>query len=52
MLPREGEMGENTPFTRKCNSEPLRTLEKVTTHMHGSGFPYEKTESFNKFFFI
>ena len=31
MLPRQGEMGANTPFTRKCNSEPSRTLEKVTT---------------------
>ena len=25
-------MGENTPFTRKCTSEPLETLERVTTH--------------------
>ena len=24
-------MGENTPFTRKCTSEHLKTLEKVTT---------------------
>ena len=24
-------MAENTPFTRKCTSEPSRTLEKVTT---------------------
>ena len=31
MLPRQGEMGENTPFTRKCTSEPSRTLEKATT---------------------
>ena len=28
MLPRQGEIGENTPFTRKCTSE---TLERVTT---------------------
>ena len=31
MLPRQGEMGENTPFTRKCTSEPSRTFERVTT---------------------
>ena len=31
MLPRQGEMGENTPFTRKCTSEPLGTLKRVTT---------------------
>ena len=31
MLPRQREMGENTPFTRKCNSESLGTLERVTT---------------------
>ena len=31
MLPRQGEMGENTPFTRKCTSEPSETLERVTT---------------------
>ena len=31
VLPRQGEMAENTPFTRKCTSEPSRTLEKVTT---------------------
>ena len=31
MLPRQGEMGENTPFTRKCTSEPSETLEWVTT---------------------
>ena len=31
MLPRQGEMGENTPFTRKCTSEPSETIERVTT---------------------
>ena len=31
-LPRQGEMVENTPFTRKCTSEHLRTLERVTTY--------------------
>ena len=31
MLPRQGEMCENTPFTRKCTLEPSRTLERVTT---------------------
>ena len=33
MLPRQGEMGENTPFTRKCTSEPLETLERVITNV-------------------
>ena len=31
MLPSVGEMGENTPFTRKSTSEPLGILERVTT---------------------
>ena len=31
LLPRQGEMGENTPFTRKSTSEPSKTLERVTT---------------------
>ena len=31
MLPRQEEMGENTPFSRKCTSEPSETLERVTT---------------------
>ena len=30
-LPRQEEMGENTPFTQKSTSEPLETLERVTT---------------------
>ena len=30
MLPRQGEIGENTPFTIKCMSEPSETLERVT----------------------
>ena len=34
MLPRQEEMGENTPFTRKLTSEPLETLERVTTPCH------------------
>ena len=29
--PGRGEMGENTPFTRKSTSEPSETLERVTT---------------------
>ena len=29
MLPRQGEMGENTPFTMKFT---LETLERITTH--------------------
>ena len=33
MLPRQGEMGENTPFTRKCSLEPSKTLERVTTSL-------------------
>ena len=28
MLPRQGEMAENTPFTRKCTSEPSESIEK------------------------
>ena len=31
MLPRQGEMGKNTPLTRKCTSEPSETLERVMT---------------------
>ena len=31
MLPRQGEMGENTPLTWKYTSEPSETLERVTT---------------------
>ena len=31
MLPRQGKMGEKTPFTRKCTSKPSETLERVTT---------------------
>ena len=31
MLPSQGEMGENIPFTRKCTSEPSETLKRVTT---------------------
>ena len=27
MLPRQGKMVENTPFTRKCTSEPSRVNE-------------------------
>ena len=34
MLPRQGEMGESTPFTRKCTSEPSRTLERGTKPCH------------------
>ena len=30
MLPRQGEMGENTLFTRKCTSELSESLERVT----------------------
>ena len=28
MLPRQGEMFENTPFTRKCTSEPSELLRE------------------------
>ena len=31
MLPRQGEMGKNIPFTRKCTKEPSQTLERVRT---------------------
>ena len=31
MLPRQGEMGENTPLTRTCTLEPSKTFERVTT---------------------
>ena len=37
MLPRQGEIGENTPFTRKCTLEPLRTLERVMIVGQGGG---------------
>ena len=37
MLPRLGEMGENTPFTRKATSE---TLERATTDTGITGLEY------------
>ena len=31
LLPRQGEMGKNSPFTRKCTSESSGTLKRVIT---------------------
>ena len=39
MLPRQGEMGENTSFTRKSTLEPSETLERV---MAGGGTQMEE----------
>ena len=45
MLPRQGEMGESTPFTRKCTSEPSETLERVTTVSDMLLMLHESTDS-------